>query len=630
MWRLKEAWAQNFMTFDDLHFKISRGIVTVVFGENKDNDSQKSNGAGKSALLEIIAAGTTGGPLRKIKNGEMVQNGKKQCNLGLIYYNDQTKEELKTEWVFYPKKSAQAIVSVNGVVKDDLTSTNEARAFIEEKLGINEEDLFNFFFLSKSRFEGFLDASDTKKKETINRFSNGYLVDSALEELELDIKAKKEEVSAAEVLYNQLIGKVEGVKESIQDALMADNSSKDVKEQLEELTTLITTVEGELAVKEAAVELQYKELDKAEAKVEKLNKDDKVTKLKKTKEEAAKEAKLAHNDITALKEELSETRIKIKEIESKIEGSVDCPKCSHTFSILDADFDIKKAKQDLKDLKQDEQEIIEEGKEARKDYDKYQQEIAAIEEKIREIEETKEEALNLVYILKRSISKYEGEVAGHRSRIESLRAKISSLHSKEEKDVITPLRERLAALEPQLKEKEQALQEVKAGYESYVEQKDVFKRFKTHLANKSIKTIESITNDYLELIGSDIQIGIEGETELAGGQTRNKISATLYRDGVELGSFNKNSNGEKARINLATILTMNKLINLNAGEGKGLDLMIIDEILDAADAAGLMSMIKAMNKLGLTVLMVSHGALDANYEHTVTVQKEFGKSVILN
>ena len=54
-----------------------------------------------------------------------------------------------------------------------------------------------------------------------------------------------------------------------------------------------------------------------------------------------------------------------------------------------------------------------------------------------------------------------------------------------------------------------------------------------------------------------------------------------------MASFDKFSEGEKARVNLANILAMHKLTNVNCDDDKGLDLLILDEILEATDEQGL-------------------------------------------
>lgn len=67
MWKLHRIVAENLCAFRELDYFLSQGVTTLVFGNNRDNESQQSNGSGKSALIECIAVGLTGSPLRKIK-----------------------------------------------------------------------------------------------------------------------------------------------------------------------------------------------------------------------------------------------------------------------------------------------------------------------------------------------------------------------------------------------------------------------------------------------------------------------------------------------------------------------------------------------------------------------------------
>ena len=81
-------------------------------------------------------------------------------------------------------------------------------------------------------------------------------------------------------------------------------------------------------------------------------------------------------------------------------------------------------------------------------------------------------------------------------------------------------------------------------------------------------------------------------------------------------------------MNLATILAMQKLVNAHCDDEKGLDLLVLDEILAAVDAAGLASMFEALNALGGTVLVVSHGNVAESYPHKLVIVKENGESRI--
>ena len=159
-------------------------------------------------------------------------------------------------------------------------------------------------------------------------------------------------------------------------------------------------------------------------------------------------------------------------------------------------------------------------------------------------------------------------------------------------------------------------------------QESNFVEFKTYLANTKIKAIAQITNDFLDAIGSDIQVNLSGYTVLKSGKVRDKISVSLIRNGIDCGSFDKFSAGEKCRVELASVLALHKLSNVNCEEGKGLNLLIIDEILDCTDEEGLANVFKALNDTQITALVVSHGNIAENYPNRLIVTKQNGVSTI--
>ena len=159
-------------------------------------------------------------------------------------------------------------------------------------------------------------------------------------------------------------------------------------------------------------------------------------------------------------------------------------------------------------------------------------------------------------------------------------------------------------------------------------QAEVFAQFKSYLANTKIAALAQVTNEFLESIGSDIRLQLSGFTTLKSGKVREKISVSLLRSGMDCGSFDKFSEGEKCRVNLATILAMQKLVNGNCEGDKGLDLIVLDEILSPVDEDGLASMFGALNKSGITALVVSHGNISESYPYKLIINKQDGKSYI--
>lgn len=197
MWKLKTIEAENLCAFRSLSYMLRQGVTTLIFGDNRDNESQQSNGAGKSALLECIAVGITGSPLRKIRSEEIINDAAEECRIALRFINDSAAEELLVNRRI-PRKGASSVSCTlyrggKQVVTDEAVqpSVDAYNRYILDKLGITRDELLNNFILSKYRYEDFLSSSDKEKKEVINRFSNGILVDEAIAKVKTSCRSLK-------------------------------------------------------------------------------------------------------------------------------------------------------------------------------------------------------------------------------------------------------------------------------------------------------------------------------------------------------------------------------------------------------------------------------------------------------
>ena len=117
-----------------------------------------------------------------------------------------------------------------------------------------------------------------------------------------------------------------------------------------------------------------------------------------------------------------------------------------------------------------------------------------------------------------------------------------------------------------------------------------------------------------------------GLSRAAAEQRAEETLAELHMEYLRDRHNHKMSGGEKRMAAIATILAMQKLVNSNCDGDKGLDLLVLDEILEAVDEAGLASMFEALNSLGGTVLVVSHGNVAEGYPHKLVIVKENGES----
>lgn len=372
----------------------------------------------------------------------------------------------------------------------------------------------------------------------------------------------------------------------------------------------------------------------------------------------------------------------IDELSNKLAGSITCPKCGHEFLVAQPNFDIEAGTKELRVRQQQLSEIngnIEaeqnSSEEAEMQQSKLNSERRTLdndrsrwEQELSDHERAVCSATSEVERAEHNRRRTKAEVAAMQDEIDSIRRKAfdeffgniderNATLSRERRKIVEDIRSAECAIETLQEtirevnemaaedltlslrrtleqEKQRSMETAKRKFEvddkvrALEVQRERFVQFKTYLANTKIEALSRITNEFLIGIGSDIRIRFDGYTVLKSGKVREKISISLLRDGVDCGSFGKFSAGEAARVNLATILAMQKLVNANCDDEKGLDLLVLDEILEAVDEAGLSSMFDALNALGGTVLVVSHGNVAEGYPHKLVITKENGESRI--
>ena len=155
------------------------------------------------------------------------------------------------------------------------------------------------------------------------------------------------------------------------------------------------------------------------------------------------------------------------------------------------------------------------------------------------------------------------------------------------------------------------------------------KGFQTFLANKCIKTIENYCNSFLNKMKVNLSVKINGYKVLKNGDVRDKIEVFIVKNGITQGKFGKYSGGQKERVNLSSILTFYSLIN-NSLNGKGLNLLCLDESLDHLDRLGQIKCLEILKLFKITTIVITHGDAETMIDgyNKVVVKYKNGESVI--
>lgn len=770
MWKLKQVYAQNLCAFKELKYELLQQHTTLIFGNNMDNDSQGSNGSGKSAMLEAIAIGLTGETLRKIKMDEIINDAENEAVVSLVLYNDASGQHLSIQRTI-SRKSAQNIKictytdDVSKSEQIEQANIGDYNKFILEILGLTKDDIFANFILSKHKYTSFLSSSDRDKKEIINRFSNGIMVDESIAALQEDMMPVQEALQQAESNVANCTGRVEALQEQINTAITEstersqkkaeriknwhdaiatkrayireqnelikstdslldkydeldkslqelEESKKDVKGCFSYITEQFdafklcqpkdyVTIASDNQNKLKQIEKEYTALQKEESQLKKkldaahTNQDKLTERYNKFQNEFGKKAEKINKQIDDLiaaikkldtdNEGLRKQRLSLQtdiaNLQKQLAGIIVCPKCKHEFTLA-GDVNIEETRlkiqdrtgetNDISQTIENNQKLIEDytakGREMRVSQNELNASKAEWSEKLTQIhtevnnltcamsdtnhrmqtltiesnalqkaiDDSRKNLFDEVFdILDEAIKSEENKakqaelnIQNAEGAIQSYEESIRDIEKSSETDVIESLKISKKKYEKELNIAISEKESVEQKLNQYKVQEATFVEFKTHLANTKIDALSHITNEFLEAIGSDIRIAFSGFTVLKSGKIRDKISISLIRDGIDCGSFDKFSEGEKARVALANILAMHKLTNLNCEDDKGLDLLILDEILDATDEQGLSNIFNALNQLQITSLVVSHGNIAENYPYKVVVNKLNGISYI--
>lgn len=772
MWLLKSINATNICAFESLDYTLVQDQATLIFGNNMDSDSQNSNGSGKSAMIEAIALGLTGEPLRKVNMDEIINDRFDIATVRIVLWNEMENVQMTVARKLSRKQPQEILIQRQtgpydtDVEEVKLSSVADYNKYVLDQIGLSKDDLFSNFILTTRKYKSFLSSSDKEKKELINRFSNGILVDESIDALLNDMEPVKQECIEADKKVAECQGSIAALEIEIEKAVNDSEKRKASRlERIEEWKSSIVAKRAEIRTinqEIAANDDRLATLDELDVQLQDLEKSAIVThavwkiildrfkeynidtaftdynieiqeiqnnqrrdvnsyesltelceKLKSTivplrssfaTLKANHTQSLAQMDVEgeeiseqiarlleqtkalrATEQKLEEKRKKlarrIASVNNQLAGVIECPKCHHEF-LLSVDTNVADLKKDLQELtkKSDDLQLeidknassyadtVEQGQAARQQetdlaerkrkssasYQEAEDKLAEAERHLAQVEdkiETLDKSISLateslknlrkrmfdevfsnldseVNRIETSIKTAETKIAVLNGSIKTYEESIEEAEKAIDDDIISSLKDSLKKNQEALNTAILNKEEVNARLNEFKVQEATFTEFKTHLANSKIDAINQITNEFLEAIGSDIRVALSGYTILKSGKVRDKISVSLLRDGIDCGSFDKFSRGEQTRVELASILAIHHLINTNCEEGKGLNLLIIDELLDATDESGLTNVFRALNDTQTTSLVVSHGNIAENYPNRLIINKQNGVSFI--
>lgn len=611
MWNPEKIEMYNLFAHKESIYEFKQNKCVMIFGRNQTDRNLENNGAGKTTLFEAICIALTNESLRAIKKDSFINRDEEECKIVFHLYNPVLKMKLRISRQFFRgNKSAKIEIWENDKLNKQVVSVNEANKRVLELIGISREDLLRYFIISQDNRYTFFTASDSEKKEIMNRITSADMINPVIEELDLRYKEKNAEYKEIDDEIGKLSDKKELLVEQREEVLANDNT----EEELTELSEKITEAEEEVVEIDSNLKKWEKAVKTREEQIQAITVED-TTQLK-------KDRKKLKEEMEELDSELSENKRMEKKLKAELEDTITCPKCSHEF-IHESELDL--SVEDTKSLLAEAQSEI---KNQTKKYDAKETKLKNLNKKIKEAERAEE----LVGEIEEEKSGYERKIknktqdrADLREKIEKWETEKKAINKRKKDDkLLNSLNQRIGECDTEIEKLTKQLLPISEEMETIKFWQFNMGRsgFMTYLANKSIKIIEGITNSYLRKFGVDISVLINGFTVLKSGDVREKIDVFVLNDGVTAEQFLAKSGGERGRVTLAGVLGIQHLINLSTN-GKGLNLLCFDECFHGMDSKGQENIIKIFEKMGITILVITQNVSESfNNENTLYVVKE--------
>lgn len=663
---LKYLRLQNFLSFKELSHTFVNEPVLIKGKNLTETESKETNGVGKSAMEAGIAFAILATPLRKqTLDKDLIRWGETECHIWLDIYCPIRNRTLNIHRTLRMQGSQLLELTVDSEEGSVVFATvADGNNFILNWIGISASDLKNYYLINKENFKSFVSSSNTERLALISRFIKAEQLDNADDIIKeknkpLEVQTKEAAFKAVSIqgelnVYRQQLAaeaernlederesKIEGLEASMDEVITRYDKYTEQKKNAE-LTIKLTNDK----IKEFS-----DNLTQFNASLTKLN---------------SKDFAAQYQEITVKRQEFDKTTLKnrseldtqrktsqalslsIQELQSVLKGTATCPKCKHTFSIVDPDADLKAIAKEItqkqvscKDIAENialAQKNLEELLLQAKQFDTQTSAVRTAEqENIRNIRTLQSDITRIQLEIKR----HQGLVANTTKEIEWLNTAIAKCNEEsnqlleaitkaEEEDLTTKEAELegLITLTEKKLEKACALQ---ADYEQKiadnVEWGARFKSFKMSLACEQLRIIQNFANLALQKQKSELRLSIDGFKVNAKGKVKEEITVTVITAEGEYKPFWSFSGGERARIEVALIQAFQEMIN-GTNEWGGLHFLMIDEVLEGTDPLGLSLLLESLNDVGYPVYIISHVMNIRAGAQTLTIVKENGESYI--
>lgn len=608
---------ENFLSFGEAEFNFEDAGLTLVEGENLDDESARSNGSGKSAMIDALVWCLFGTTLRGYENDEVINRKVgEDCVINVQLVNDDRDEMYTvTRARRHSKlKNSLRVVSTNVGGEDmDMSgaSNTETQEVVEKLLGCSMRTFLSSVVFGQDRAYRFSSLTDKEQKEILDEVLGVERFAQACGEARAAATKLADHVETQRHGLESAEGAVADVERELKDARKRDASfESDRKRKLEDEREKLTKAKDWV---KKNVKLDQDKLVAAADKMEKT-----VASLDKEVSKSSKLLREAEVERAGIAAKVEELRANIKKHEKLAK---DCPTCGQR-------IDEMQHERVLKDLKKAFALLT-------KKYDNADETTTALDHALDDVQEKLSEARKALTVAQRAIADnaaaeanaraWKQRVADHEKRIKELEA---------EKNPFTGLIERMQKRVEKHHAEAEIFRTALTEAETQLKQVDFWvkafgqKGLRSLLLDTSLPLLnEEAARISRAVTGGSITIEFSALSELKSGKTVDRFEVKVdNKHGA--GTYQGNSAGERAKVDLCVGLALQRLVASRSSAS--FNVVAFDEIFDHLDSAAHERIIEVLAELDKeSVFVISHNEdLKAFFPNVLTITKKGGFSSV--
>lgn len=601
---------ENFLSFGKAEFNFEDAGLVLVEGENQDDESAKSNGSGKSAMIDALVWCLFGTTLRGYENDEVIHRKVGKDCLVMVDLHDGKSEYRVSRARKHTKWKNTLTVSTNGA-DASAPSNAETQDVIEKLLGCSKRTFLSSVVFGQDRAYRFSSLTDKEQKEILDEV--------------LGVERFAQACATARSRKSAL----EAVTTTVRDGLERAEEERDAaKEETDDLRKKDSTFESE---RKARREKEREGLRKAKEWAKKNAKVD-TAKLKATADKAQRDVTsfvkardAAGAAVTEAKVLRAGAKAKVDDLRAHVKRheslTGDCPTCGQRVDDMQRERVVGDFKKKLAP--------------AVKALEKVDAAVAEIEQHLVVAGRDLSAANQAVLAAQKALNEGIGAGANAKTweqRAEDHEKRIAEIDS--EKNPYAALAEKAEARYEKRKKEIGLLTHQLEADEAQVKQAGFWveafgtRGLRSLLLDNSLPLLnEEASRVSRAVTGGAITIEFSATSDLKSGKTIDRFEVKVdNKHGA--GSYFGNSAGERAKVDLCVGLALQRLVASRATAA--FNVVFMDEVFDHLDSAAHERVVEVLSELDKeSIYVVSHEEdLKAWFPHTLRVVKKGGFSRI--